>query len=142
LILLDSNVLSALMLRNPDPVIERWLNGLQRSAVWTTAVTLFEIQWGIELLPESRRRSELQLSFDRFKSGLLDRRIAGFDTQAAQHAAVLAAERRKAGRMIDDRNTMIAGIALANRATLATRNTRHFSDLSVQVINPWADGVI
>jgi toxin FitB len=142
LILLDSNVLSALMLRNPDPVIERWLNGLQRSTVWTTAVTLFEIQWGIELLPKSRRRSELQLNFDRFKSGLLDRRIAGFDAQAAQHAAVLAAERRKAGRTIDDRDTMIAGIALANHATLATRNTRHFSDLPVQVINPWADGVI
>jgi len=34
---------------------------------------------------------------------------------------------------------MIAGIALTNRATLATRNTAHFADLSVTVVNPWTD---
>jgi predicted nucleic acid-binding protein len=61
-----------------------------------------------------------------------------FDSSAALEAALIAATRRKAGRPIDIRDTQIAGIALARRASLATRNVRHFSDLKVPVIDPWA----
>ena len=42
------------------------------------------------------------------------------------------------GRPVDIRDTQIAGIALARRATLATRNVRHFGDLKVPIIDPWA----
>jgi predicted nucleic acid-binding protein len=52
-------------------------------------------------------------------------------------AAHLAAERKKRGRPVDMRDTFIAGIALAQSATLATRNTRHFDDLATPVVNPW-----
>jgi hypothetical protein len=48
-----------------------------------------------------------------------------------------AAERQKAGRPVDVRDTRIAGIALARNATLATRNVRHFRDLKIPVIDPW-----
>ena len=61
-----------------------------------------------------------------------------FDSAAAGEAALLAAERQKAGRAVDMRDTQIAGIALARRATIATRNMRHFSDLRVAVVDPWA----
>src|SRR5260370_990373 len=44
---------------------------------------------------------------------------------------------KRAGRPAEVRDTMIAGIVLANRATLATRNTQHFKDLPLTVINPW-----
>jgi predicted nucleic acid-binding protein len=53
-------------------------------------------------------------------------------------AAQLAASRKTAGRTVDMRDTFIGGIALARQATLATRNTRHFQDLSVKVVDPWA----
>ncbi len=62
-----------------------------------------------------------------------------FDANAATQAAELAAQRKARGRPVDMRDTFIAGIALARRATLATRNMRHFDDLSVPVVNPWAD---
>ena len=64
--------------------------------------------------------------------------VRWLDAQAADAAAALAAERRRQGRPVDTRDTFIAGIAVANRATVVTRNTRHFSDLPVPVINPWA----
>jgi len=64
-------------------------------------------------------------------------RIALFDAAAAEQAAELVALRRLRGRPVELRDTMIAGIALASRATLATRNTSHFADLSVPVVNPW-----
>ena len=59
------------------------------------------------------------------------------DDGGRNEAASLAATRQKAGRAVDMRDTQIAGIALARRATLATRNVRHFADLNVQVIDPW-----
>jgi len=55
----------------------------------------------------------------------------------AEQAATLMDVRRRAGRPGETRDTMIAGIALAQRATLATRNIRHFDDLAVPVVNPW-----
>jgi len=64
-------------------------------------------------------------------------RIASFDAVAAEQAAELIALRRAKGRPVDIRDAMIAGIAMANRATLATRNTPHFEYLSVSVVNPW-----
>jgi predicted nucleic acid-binding protein len=57
---------------------------------------------------------------------------------AAHRAADLAAERKARGRQVDLRDTLIAGIALARGAQLATRNTRHFSDTSISLINPFA----
>jgi predicted nucleic acid-binding protein len=59
-----------------------------------------------------------------------------FDAEAAARAAELMAQRKRTGRPVEGRDTMIAGIVLANRATLATRNAQHFSDLSATVINP------
>ena len=60
-----------------------------------------------------------------------------FDRDAAVAAADVAADREKKGRPVDVRDTEIAGIALARRAVLATRNARHFSDLTVPVVDPW-----
>jgi len=50
----------------------------------------------------------------------------------------LASQRKARGRPVDMRDTFIAGIALARRATLATRNVKHFADLAIPVVNPWA----
>jgi predicted nucleic acid-binding protein len=67
----------------------------------------------------------------------LDNRVLDFDSAAATEAASIAAERQKAGRPIDMRDTQIAGIVLARRATLATRNIRHFEGLKAPIANPW-----
>jgi predicted nucleic acid-binding protein len=68
----------------------------------------------------------------------LANRVLDFDSIAADAAARLAAERRHAGRPVDLRDTLIAGIALARRATIATRNTKHFEGLDVPVVDPWS----
>src|SRR5882724_3120244 len=59
------------------------------------------------------------------------------ERSAAEAAAGLAAERQRNGRTVDMRDTQIAGIVIARRATLATRNVKHFADLTAQVVNPW-----
>ena len=137
MIILDSNVLSALMQQSADEKAVNWLDKQPRSSIWTTSVTILEIRFGLQILPLGKRRSALIQAFERVLVEKLENRVASFDATAAQQSADLMATRSKKGRPGELRDTMIAGIVLASRATLATRNISHFRDLSVPVIDPW-----
>src|SRR3990167_1541210 len=137
MIILDTNVLSALMRTAPEAVVVAWLDRQPAESVWITSITLFEARLGLALLPKGRQRQTLEAAFTRLLEEDLENRVLDFDSAAATEAATLAAERQKAGRPVDMRDTQIAGIALARRATLATRNVRHFRDLNVPVVDPW-----
>jgi hypothetical protein len=136
-IILDTNVLSVLMQKAPEARVIAWLDRQPAESVWITSITLFESRLGLALLPKGRRRQTLEAAFSRLLKEDLENRVLDFDGDAATEAALLAAERQKAGRPVDMRDTQIAGIALARHATLATRNVRHFQDLKVPVVDPW-----
>jgi toxin FitB len=136
MIILDTNVLSALMRQTPEPEVVTWLDRQPRTSIWTTSITLLEVRFGLQVLTAGKRCAALVHAFD----GLLKaigHRVAPFDSAAAEQAGDLMASRQKKGRPGDLRDAMIAGIVLAHHATLATRNTAHFADLSVSVVNPW-----
>ena len=135
--MLDTNVLSALMQHQPDAQVVAWLDRQPAESIWISSITLFEARYGLALLAPGQRQSLLQERFDQLVQDDLEGRVLVFDADAAGQAARLAADRKARGRPVDIRDTFIAGIALARRATLATRNTRHFDDLFVPVINPW-----
>jgi len=135
MIILDTNVLSALMQVAPDNAVVNWLDRQPAESIWITSVTLFEAHLGIALLARGKRQRALAAAFDQLLSQDLGNRVLDFDTSAALGAAALAATRQKAP--VDIRDTQIAGIALARRASIATRNVRHFEDLRVPVVNPW-----
>jgi len=135
-IILDTNVLSALMRQTPDPLVVRWLDQQPRTSIWTTSVTTLEIRFGLQILTAGKRRTFLIQAFEAVLEKI-GQRVASFDEAAAQQASDLMATRRKKGRPGDLRDTMIAGIVLAHHAALATRNTSHFEDISALVINPW-----
>lgn len=137
MIILDTNVLSALMRRVPEVPVVTWLDRQPAESVWITSITLFESRLGLALLPKGRRQRALEEAFARLLSEDLENRVLDFDSAAATEAASLAAQRQTAGRAVDMRDTQIAGIALARRATLATRNVRHFQDLNVPLVDPW-----
>jgi predicted nucleic acid-binding protein len=138
MIILDTNVLSALMRTAPEVSVVAWLDDQPAESVWITSITLFETRLGLALLPIGRRRQTLEAAFGRLLKEDLENRVLDFDSAAATEAASIAAERQKAGRPVEMRDTQIAGIALARHATLATRNVRHFWDLKVPVVDPWA----
>jgi toxin FitB len=139
MIVLDSNVLSAVMFPAADAAAIRWLDKQPRASIWTTSVSIFEIRFGIETMPPGKRQAATAASFDHWLGEIIQERVATFDTLAAQCAAELAAERQKRGRPRELRDTMIAGIVLANHATLATRNVKHFEDIAKSVVNPWEE---
>lgn len=138
MMILDTNVLSALMQREPDFTVVGWLDGQSADTVWITSVTLFEARYGLKLLADGQRKALLVERLDELVQLDLANRIAVFDGRAAEQAAHLAAERKARGRPVDMRDTFIAGIAIARGATLATRNAKHFEDLPIPVVNPWA----
>lgn len=137
MIILDTNVLSALMHTIPDPSVAAWLDRQPRTSIWTTSITIFELKSGLEIMTTGKRRSGLVQSLDLLMARL-DHRIAPFDEVAAVHAADLIAARQRRGRPRELRDTMIAGIVMARHAALATRNVAHFDDISAAVLNPWA----
>src|ERR1700745_1093156 len=117
MIILDTNVISALMRAAPDSSVVAWLDRQAAESVWITSITLFEARLGLALLPKGRRRQTLEAAFARLLEEDLENRVLDFDSVAATEAASLAAERQKAGRPVDMRDTQIAGIALARHAT-------------------------
>lgn len=139
MILLDTNVLSALMRRDPDPVVVAWLDGQPPESIWTTAITVFEVRFGLELLVAGRRRKHLEEAFAKALEEDFEGRVLPFDQAAAHAAGRVAAERRRAGRPVEMRDVQIAGIAAARKATLATRNLRHFEGFGVALVDPWAE---
>jgi hypothetical protein len=137
MIVLDTNVISALMRKEPEIPVVKWLDRQPAASVWITAITVMEIRFGLQAMPKGRRQHALISSFDLMLKSMIEDRIASFDAEAGIHAAGLMAQRKRKSRPIEVRDTMIAGIVLANRAALATRNTQHFEDLPLTVVNPW-----
>jgi hypothetical protein len=137
MIILDTNVISALMRRQPDQLVLQWLDRQPASSIWTTTITLMELRYGLQSMPEGNRRRAMQRELENVLNVDIDGRCLSFDSAAAQQSADLMAMRKLKGRTVEIRDNMIAGIVLATKATLATRNTNDFSDLHAVVVNPW-----
>ncbi len=137
MIVLDTNVISEFMGPAPEQRVVHWMDLQSRPSVWTTSITVFEIRSGLFAMPDGKRRAALQLKFEQLLKSALEGRILDFDSDSALRAAELCADRRRRGRPVDARDTMIAGIVLASHATLATRNVKHFEEIAPSLVNPW-----
>ena len=137
MILLDTNVISEIMRQRPEPCVLDWLDRHPSHSIWTTSISLYEVRYGLLIMPAGRRRLTRIDFFRRWLHEVIHERIVQFDAVAAERAAELGASRKERGVPGEARDTMIAGIVMANKAKLATRNVRHFADIADSVINPW-----
>ena len=138
MIVVDTNVLSAIMRPDREPEVVAWFDRQAENALFLTAITVFEVRSGILRLAEGARRRDLAARLAILFSEIFRDRILPFDTAAAEAAAALEERRRSAGHVVDVHDGFIAGIALSRGAAIATRNTRHFADCGAPVIDPWA----
>ncbi|MEO9336417.1 type II toxin-antitoxin system VapC family toxin [Mesorhizobium sp. SB112] len=137
MIVLDTNVISALMQPDRNHAAVSWLDRQTSTIIWITAISVLEIRAGLFLLPDGRRKSGLLGRFDQLLSDVIAGRVLPFDRNAAEAASFLSAKRIAIGRNIDNMDTQIAGIVVSRRAILATRNVKDFNDLDIPIINPW-----
>ena len=137
MIVLDSNVLSALMRPDLNAAIVAWADRQPADSLWTASVCVFEVHFGIETLPAGRRREMLAERFGRLVSRALQGRVLPLDRPASIEAAAIAARQRALGRPVEVSDVLIAGTVRVRNATLATRNVPHFEHAGVHVVNPW-----
>jgi predicted nucleic acid-binding protein len=137
MIVLDTNVLSELMRPAPSPTVQRWVAVQAVTNLFTTTITQAEILFGLALLPEGRRRSDLLIAAEQMFAEDFAERILAFDTPSAIKFATIATTRRRQGRPTGTFDAQIASIALSHGAALATRNVVDFQDCGLAIINPW-----
>jgi hypothetical protein len=137
MILLDTNIISELMRAAPSAAAQRWFGAIPRERIWTSAITVMELRYGLDLLPEGRRKTDLSDALERMLISAFRDRIAVFDDRAAEATARLMADSRRSGRPLAVEDGMIAGVALAREAVLATRNLKDFEGLGLTLVNPF-----
>jgi len=139
MLVLDTNMLSAMMSAEPVRKVADWLLGQPSEDLFTAAVCQAEILSGIAILPNGRRRADLEEAARAMFADDFHGRVLPFDTEAAASYAEVFAARRKAGRPVGTVDLMLAAIARVRRASVVTRNVADFEGVGLTIINPWND---
>jgi predicted nucleic acid-binding protein len=139
MIVADTNVVSELMRPSPSPTLRDWVSRQPAGELYTTAITIAEIRYGLERLPGGRRKDRLQAAADEVFVAFSEF-VLPFDAGAAEHYARIARHRDEAGLPVAGFDAQIAAICRARGAVLATRNVKDFRETGVEVINPWLSG--
>lgn len=136
MILLDTNVISELMRPAPDQNVVNWVSSLPKMSLFTTAITEAEILYGVSILTEGKRKSELLDAVLQIFNRDLKGRVLPFDSNAASAYATIASMRKRIGKPISQFDAQIAAIAHSRGSAVATRNINDFHDCGIEVINP------
>jgi len=136
MIVVDTNVVSELMRPTPADAVVGWIRARRAGELFTTAITVAEIRYGIERLPSGRRQDLLRTTADGAFAAFGDQ-VLPFDGAAALHYASVVTRRDDAGLPIDEFDAQIAAICHANGARLATRHSRDFVGTGIDVVDPW-----
>ncbi len=132
--LLDTNVISELTRPAPHPSVTAFF--VTQDDLWLASVVVYELEFGVNLVPSGRRRDRLLLAHSRIMS-VLGERVLPLSRSAAEWAARLRADARRRGRALKLADALIAGTAIANTLPVVTRDVQDFSGLGVEIINPW-----
>ena len=135
--LLDTNVPSELTRPKSDPKVEAWLEDAEDEQLYFSVVSLGEILKGVTRLPESRRRTELQLWLDNTLRPWFAGRILPVTEPIAERWGILAGQSLLRGKTIKVADGLIAATALHHDLTIVTRNVKDFEYLGVELLNPW-----
>ena len=136
-ILLDTNVVSELIRKAPDPAVTSWVSDHPLYDLFFSAVSEAELRFGAAILPPGRRRDTLFLEIDAMLRDAFEDRVLPFDSDAARAYGNIAAVRRSAGRSVAPADCQIAAIAASRDMAVATRNVRDFEDMGIEIVDPW-----
>jgi toxin FitB len=137
LIILDTNVVSEPLKRNPGAAVLEWLDRQSPATLYLTTISQAELLAGVLALPAGKRRSELQKVVNNELVSLFANRILPFGERSAEAYAQVVTAANAAGNPIDFADAAIGAIALEHNFILATRNERDFKGTSVKLLNPW-----
>jgi predicted nucleic acid-binding protein len=134
--LVDTDVLSEPEKPQPDDGAIAWLRQ-HEAALYTSAVVIGELAWGIQRLAAGKKRTDLTAWLHDKVIPRFDARILRFDTRVAVEWGVLQAALESRGRRMPWRDSVIAATARRHTLTVATRNVKDYKHAGVDVINPF-----
>lgn len=138
MIVLDTNVISEIMSRQPADAVLRWLDVQPTEILYISSISIAEISYGLNALPAGRRRQDLQGRFDRFVAIGFSNRILPFGEDAAHAYGEIMGHRRRRGRPMSALDGQIAAIARVQGFAVATRNVDDFEECGLEIVNPFA----
>ena len=138
MILVDTNVISEPLRREPNAAVIEWLDAQNVETLFLAAISLAEMRFGVAALPEGRRRDWLEQSIEQRVVPLFRGRVLPFDDAASKAYASLRAKARGTGNAMASADGFIAAIAAANGLIVATRDVAPFEAAGLRVIDPWA----
>lgn len=139
MIVLDTNVVSELMRPAPSPAVVSWVSRRDAATLVFSAVGEAELRLGVAIMPAGRRRDEIEEAIEAMLREDFAGRILPFDSAAARAYAGIAAARRAAGQPVATMDMQIAAIARSHNMAVATRNTKDFTGIGVDIADPWTD---
>ena len=134
---LDTCLVSEFARKSPNLGVVAWLRQQVETELLITTMTLGEIVKGIERLPLSQKRTELETWF---ATDLLPRfrgRIQSLDEAASYERGRLCARLELSGTPMPAVDSQIAAVCLLRGADIVTRNVSDFAQSGVRVVNPW-----
>ena len=137
MILLDTNIISELMKTKPDANVIRWIDQQDVMQLTLSTITIAEISYGLNVLPEGQRKSSLEMSFNNVLREGFEYRVFAFDEVAAHLYGKIMSRRKELGKPMSLPDGQIAAIARAQNAAVATRNLSDFSNCGLELINPF-----
>src|SRR5438132_650624 len=137
MILIDTNIISEMMKPVPDAIVMEWIDRQEIIQLFVSTITIAEISYGLNVLPEGNRRRDLEHAFNKAILEAFENRILVFDESAAYNYGKIMSYRKKLGQPMGVPDGQIAAIATVHNATVATRNVRDFTNCGLQLINPF-----
>ncbi|CAN5366884.1 type II toxin-antitoxin system VapC family toxin [soil metagenome] len=137
MIILDTNIISEIMKPTPAANVISWINQQQATQLFITTITIAEIVYGLNTMPQGKRRSLLEDAFNKAIAAAFKHRILAFEETSAHLYGTIMSRRKALGRPLNILDGQIAAMALAYKAIVATRNTKDFTDCNLELLNPF-----
>ncbi|MBE9035833.1 type II toxin-antitoxin system VapC family toxin [aff. Roholtiella sp. LEGE 12411] len=135
--ILDTNIISELIAKQPNQRVIDWIKGIDKNNLFVSVITIGEIRKGIQKLPESLRKKNIQ---DWFENELLigfEGRILPLDLSVILLWGELVGALEKEGRKLPPLDSLIAATTKHHNYTLVTRNEKDFDGIEIVVFNPF-----
>ncbi len=137
MMVLDTNVVSELMRQVPAPKVLAWMDRQNVTELFLTSVIVAELLHGVARLPNGIRKRNMAQELALLLEQDFENRVLPFDSSSAQNYAELLSEREAAGKPMAALDAQIAAVCIQHGAALVTRNSKHFQDIGLELINPW-----
>ncbi len=138
--LLDTNVVSEWVKTPPDANVVRWFAATDEQSMWMSVMTFAEIRFGVARMAGGARQDSLLAWLRSDLPTRFDGRIISVGLAVADAWGVIMAKSWASGTPLAVVDAFLAATAEAHDMTLVTRNTRHFENLEIPLLNPWIGG--